>query len=30
VAEVQDVWTFVRDVRDRDPNWKLEATEADD
>ena len=30
VAEVQDVWTFARDTRSRDPNWKLVATEADD
>lgn len=30
VVEVKDVWTFARDVRDRDPNWKLVATEAED
>jgi predicted lipid-binding transport protein (Tim44 family) len=30
VAEVKDVWTFSRDTRSRDPNWKLVATEADD
>ena len=30
VAEVKDVWTFARDTRSRDPNWKLVATEADD
>lgn len=30
VAEVKDVWTFSRDVRERDPNWKLDATEAED
>lgn len=30
VAEVKDVWTFARDSRSRDPNWKLVATEADD
>lgn len=30
VAEVKDVWTFARDTRARDPNWKLVATEADD
>jgi predicted lipid-binding transport protein (Tim44 family) len=30
VAEVTDVWTFARDTRSRDPNWKLVATEADD
>lgn len=29
VAEVTDVWTFARDVRSRDPNWKLVATESD-
>jgi predicted lipid-binding transport protein (Tim44 family) len=30
VAEVKDVWTFCRDTRSRDPNWKLVATEAED
>ena len=30
VAEVQDVWTFARDTRSRDPNWKLVATEEED
>jgi predicted lipid-binding transport protein (Tim44 family) len=30
VAEVKDVWTFSRDLRSRDPNWKLAATEAED
>lgn len=29
VAEVQDVWTFMRDVRSEAPDWKLVATEAD-
>jgi len=29
VADVTDVWTFARDVRSRDPNWKLVATEAE-
>jgi len=29
VAEVNDLWTFARDIRSRDPNWKLVATEAD-
>ncbi|HVK92923.1 MAG TPA: Tim44/TimA family putative adaptor protein [Mycoplana sp.] len=29
VAEVNDVWTFARDVRSRDPNWKLIATESE-
>jgi len=28
VTDVTDVWTFVRDVSSRDPNWKLVATEA--
>lgn len=26
--EVIDIWTFMRDVTSRDPNWKLVATEA--
>ena len=30
VTEVKDVWTFSRDTRSRDPNWKLAATEAED
>ena len=30
VAEVKDVWTFSRDTRSRDPNWKLAATEAEE
>ena len=30
VAEVQDVWTFKRDVHSDSPDWKLEATEADE
>ena len=29
VSEVNDLWTFARDVRSRDPNWKLVATEAE-
>lgn len=29
VGEVRDIWTFARDVRSRDPNWKLVATESD-
>lgn len=29
VAEVTDIWTFARDVRSRDPNWKLVATESE-
>jgi len=28
VAEVTDVWTFAREIRSRDPNWKLVATES--
>jgi predicted lipid-binding transport protein (Tim44 family) len=28
VSEVTDVWTFARDVAQRDPNWRLVATEA--
>jgi predicted lipid-binding transport protein (Tim44 family) len=28
VAEVTDVWTFAREVRAADPNWKLVATDA--
>ena len=28
VTEVNDVWTFARDLSSRDPNWKLVATEA--
>lgn len=29
VAEVNDLWIFVRDTRSRDPNWKLMATESE-
>ncbi|TCV70392.1 putative lipid-binding transport protein (Tim44 family) [Neorhizobium sp. R1-B] len=29
VAEVTDIWTFARDIRSRDPNWKLVATESE-
>jgi predicted lipid-binding transport protein (Tim44 family) len=29
VAEVRDVWTFSRDTRSNDPNWKLVATAED-
>ncbi|MGF0539759.1 Tim44/TimA family putative adaptor protein [Agrobacterium sp. ES01] len=29
VAEVNDIWTFARDLRSRDPNWKLIATESE-
>ncbi|ABS62868.1 import inner membrane translocase subunit Tim44 [Parvibaculum lavamentivorans DS-1] len=28
VREITDVWTFERDLRNRDPNWKLVATGA--
>lgn len=30
VVRVKDVWTFSRNTRSRDPNWKLVATEAED
>jgi predicted lipid-binding transport protein (Tim44 family) len=30
VVETKDVWTFARDTRSKDPNWKLVATEAED
>lgn len=30
VAEVKDVWTFARDSRSKDPNWKLVATEEEE
>ena len=29
VVEVKDVWTFARDTRSRDPNWKLVETQAE-
>lgn len=29
VGEVRDIWTFARDIRSNDPNWKLVATESD-
>lgn len=29
VSEVDDIWTFARDIRSRDPNWKLIATESE-
>ncbi|MVA24341.1 Tim44/TimA family putative adaptor protein [Agrobacterium vitis] len=29
VGDVNDIWTFARDTRSRDPNWKLIATESD-
>ena len=28
--EANDLWTFARDVRSSDPNWKLVATSTDD
>ncbi len=28
IAEVKDIWTFARDTKSNDPNWKLIATEA--
>lgn len=30
VVEVKDIWTFARDTRSRDPNWRLVATESED
>jgi predicted lipid-binding transport protein (Tim44 family) len=30
VVEVRDVWTFARDTRSKDPNWKLVETESED
>ena len=29
VADVNDLWTFSRDTRSRDPNWRLIATESE-
>jgi len=29
VADHTDVWTFVRDIRSRDPNWRLTETQSD-
>jgi len=26
VVEIKDIWTFVRDIGSRDPNWRLVAT----
>ncbi len=28
VVQVEDIWTFIRDIKSRDPNWKLAATET--
>ncbi|RFC64060.1 calcium-binding protein [Fulvimarina endophytica] len=30
VVEVRDIWTFGRDTKSRDPNWKLVGTESED
>jgi predicted lipid-binding transport protein (Tim44 family) len=29
VVDHIDLWTFARDVRSRDPNWQLTATESE-
>jgi predicted lipid-binding transport protein (Tim44 family) len=29
IVDVIDLWTFSRDLRSRDPNWKLVATESE-
>ena len=29
ITEVVDIWTFSRDLRSRDPNWKLVATRSE-
>jgi len=29
VADHLDLWTFMRDVRSRDPNWRLTATQSE-
>ena len=28
VVQIDDIWTFERDTKSRDPNWKLAATES--
>jgi predicted lipid-binding transport protein (Tim44 family) len=28
IHEMTDIWTFARDTRDQDPNWRLIATQA--
>jgi len=28
VSDITDLWTFARDIRSRDPNWRLVATET--
>lgn len=30
IVEVRDIWTFARDTRSRDPNWKLVETESEE
>lgn len=30
IAEIRDIWTFSRDVKSRDPNWKIIGTEDGD
>lgn len=30
VVEVNDIWTFSRSTKSKDPNWRLVATESDD
>ena len=30
IVDVNDIWTFARDVTTRDPNWKLVATEEEE
>jgi predicted lipid-binding transport protein (Tim44 family) len=27
IRDVEDIWTFERDVSARDPNWKLVSTD---
>jgi len=27
IAEIKDIWTFARNVKSRDPNWKIIGTE---
>jgi len=29
IVRVKDIWTFTRNLRDRNPNWKLVATESE-
>ncbi len=30
VATINDIWTFTRDIRSRDPNWQLAETRSED